>query len=79
MEKGFYQPTATVLNTRLTTPATSVQSDWRESLPVLAGAAEANVRETVRACEAYFGFGARAVAIVSPGTTRASWPPPSSA
>ena len=38
MEKGFYQPTATVLHTRLTTPTTAVQSDWRESLPVLAGA-----------------------------------------
>jgi dihydrodipicolinate synthase/N-acetylneuraminate lyase len=35
-------------------------------VPVLAGAAEANVRETLRACEAYAGFGARAVAIVSP-------------
>jgi 4-hydroxy-tetrahydrodipicolinate synthase len=35
-------------------------------VPVLAGAAEANVRETVAACEAYRGFGARAVAIVSP-------------
>jgi 4-hydroxy-tetrahydrodipicolinate synthase len=35
-------------------------------VPVLAGAAEANVRETVRACEAYRGFGATAVAIVSP-------------
>ena len=35
-------------------------------VPVLAGAAEANVRETVAACEAYAGFGARAVAIVSP-------------
>src|SRR5512140_3642722 len=34
--------------------------------PVLAGAAEANARETIRACEAYHGFGARAVAIVSP-------------
>src|SRR5512137_2341841 len=34
--------------------------------PVLAGAAEANVRETLAACEAYAGFGARAVAIVSP-------------
>src|SRR5512138_2281873 len=33
---------------------------------VLAGAAEANVRETLAACEAYAGFGARAVAIVSP-------------
>lgn len=35
-------------------------------VPVLAGAAEPNVRETVAACEAYAGFGARAVAIVSP-------------
>jgi 4-hydroxy-tetrahydrodipicolinate synthase len=35
-------------------------------VPVLAGAAEANARETIEACEAYAGFGARAVAIVSP-------------
>lgn len=35
-------------------------------VPVLAGAAEANIRETVRACETYAGYGARAVAIVSP-------------
>jgi dihydrodipicolinate synthase/N-acetylneuraminate lyase len=35
-------------------------------VPVLAGAAEANARETLDACEAYAGFGARAVAIVSP-------------
>jgi len=35
-------------------------------VPVLAGAAEANARETIQACEAYHGFGARAVAIVSP-------------
>jgi len=35
-------------------------------VPVLAGAAEANVRETIRACETYAGYGARAVAIVSP-------------
>jgi len=33
---------------------------------VLAGAAEANVRETLRACETYLEFGARAVAIVAP-------------
>jgi dihydrodipicolinate synthase/N-acetylneuraminate lyase len=33
---------------------------------VLAGAAEANTRETIRACEAYAECGARAVAIVSP-------------
>jgi len=35
-------------------------------VPVIAGAAEANVRETIAACEAYHACGARAVAIVSP-------------
>jgi 4-hydroxy-tetrahydrodipicolinate synthase len=35
-------------------------------VPVLAGAAEANVRETIAACEAYREYGAQAVAIVSP-------------
>jgi 4-hydroxy-tetrahydrodipicolinate synthase len=35
-------------------------------VPVLAGAAEANVRETLAACEVYAAYGARAVAIVSP-------------
>jgi 4-hydroxy-tetrahydrodipicolinate synthase len=35
-------------------------------VPVLAGAAEANVRETLAACESYAQYGARAVAIVSP-------------
>lgn len=35
-------------------------------VPVLAGAAEANVRETLQACEHYHACGARAVAIVSP-------------
>jgi dihydrodipicolinate synthase/N-acetylneuraminate lyase len=35
-------------------------------VPVLAGAAEANVRETLAACDCYAGYGARAVAIVSP-------------
>ena len=38
----------------------------RGRVPVLAGAAEANVKETLAACEAYAGMGARAVAIVSP-------------
>jgi dihydrodipicolinate synthase/N-acetylneuraminate lyase len=33
---------------------------------VLAGAAEANVRETLAACETYLEYGARAVAIVAP-------------
>jgi dihydrodipicolinate synthase/N-acetylneuraminate lyase len=35
-------------------------------VPILAGAAEANVRETIRACEHYHGLGCRAVAIVAP-------------
>ena len=35
-------------------------------VPVLAGAAEANVKETLAACEAYAAMGARAVAIVAP-------------
>src|SRR5262245_4403703 len=35
-------------------------------VPILAGAAEANVNETVSACEHYHSLGCRAVAIVSP-------------
>ena len=35
-------------------------------VPVLAGAAEANIKETLQACETYADYGARAVAIVSP-------------
>jgi len=35
-------------------------------VPVLAGAAEANVRETLAACQHYHGLGVRAVAIVAP-------------
>ena len=35
-------------------------------VPILAGAAEANVRETIRACEYYHDLGVRAVAIVAP-------------
>ena len=35
-------------------------------VPILAGAAEANTRETIRACEHYSDLGVRAVAIVSP-------------
>jgi len=35
-------------------------------VPVLAGAAEANVKETIAACEYYHELGVRAVAIVSP-------------
>lgn len=35
-------------------------------VPILAGAAEANTRETIKACEYYHSLGVRAVAIVSP-------------
>jgi 4-hydroxy-tetrahydrodipicolinate synthase len=38
----------------------------RGRVPILAGAAEANVRETLRACEYYAELGVRAVAIVAP-------------
>ena len=38
----------------------------RGRVPILAGAAEANVRETIRACEYYAELGVRAVAIVAP-------------
>ncbi len=38
----------------------------RGRVPILAGAAEANVRETIAACEYYHELGCRAVAIVSP-------------
>jgi 4-hydroxy-tetrahydrodipicolinate synthase len=35
-------------------------------VPILAGAAEANVKETIKACEYYHSLGVRAVAIVAP-------------
>jgi 4-hydroxy-tetrahydrodipicolinate synthase len=35
-------------------------------VPILAGAAEANVKETIKACEYYHDLGVRAVAIVAP-------------
>ena len=38
----------------------------RGRVPILAGAAEANVKETIRACEYYHELGCRAVAIVAP-------------
>src|SRR6185436_17483447 len=40
--------------------------ETRGRVPILAGAAEANVRETIKACEYYHSLGVRAVAIVSP-------------
>ena len=38
----------------------------RGRVPILAGAAEANVKETIKACEHYYDLGVRAVAIVAP-------------
>lgn len=38
----------------------------KSRVPVLAGAAEANIRETLSACEKYAEYGARAVAVISP-------------
>ena len=43
-----------------------VCDEARGRVPVVAGAAEANVTETLRACEAALAAGARAVAVVSP-------------
>src|SRR5947207_8487519 len=43
-----------------------VADQTRGRVPILAGAAEANVRETIRACVYYHRLGVRAVAIVAP-------------
>ena len=43
-----------------------VLEQTRGRVPVLAGAAEANVKATIDACDAYGAMGARAVAIVAP-------------
>src|SRR3954462_1855369 len=43
-----------------------IADQTRGRVPILAGAAEANVRETLAACEHYHRLGARAVAIVAP-------------
>jgi dihydrodipicolinate synthase/N-acetylneuraminate lyase len=43
-----------------------VADQTRNRVPILAGAAEANVKETLRACEYYHQLGVRAVAIVAP-------------
>jgi 2-dehydro-3-deoxy-D-pentonate aldolase len=43
-----------------------VADQARGRVPILAGAAEANVKETLRACEAYYEMGVQAVAIVAP-------------
>jgi dihydrodipicolinate synthase/N-acetylneuraminate lyase len=43
-----------------------IADQTRGRVPILAGAAEANTRETIKACEHYHDLGCRAVAIVSP-------------
>lgn len=43
-----------------------IADQTRGRVPILAGAAEANSRETIKACEHYHALGVRAVAIVSP-------------
>ena len=43
-----------------------IADQTRGRVPILAGAAEANVRETLAACEFYAQLGVRAVAIVAP-------------
>jgi len=43
-----------------------IADQTRGRVPILAGAAEANARETIKACEAYHELGVRAVAIVAP-------------
>jgi len=43
-----------------------IADETRGRVPILAGAAEANVRETLAACEHYLALGARSVAVVAP-------------
>ena len=43
-----------------------IADETRGRVPILAGAAEANIKETLSACEFYAGLGIRAVAIVAP-------------
>ena len=43
-----------------------IADQTRGRVPILAGAAEANVKETIAACEHYHNLGCRAVAIVAP-------------
>ncbi|MGH7127795.1 MAG: dihydrodipicolinate synthase family protein, partial [Planctomycetaceae bacterium] len=43
-----------------------IADQTRGRVPILAGAAEANVKETLAACEYYADLGVRAVAIVAP-------------
>jgi 4-hydroxy-tetrahydrodipicolinate synthase len=68
---GLYPNGSTGEFTRFTTEERRrivkvVAEECAGRVPILAGAAEANVKETIRACEAYSEMGVRAVAIVAP-------------
>jgi 4-hydroxy-tetrahydrodipicolinate synthase len=68
---GLYPNGSTGEFTRFTTEERRrivkiVADQTRGRVPILAGAAEANLNETLAACEAYHAMGVRAVAIVSP-------------
>jgi len=68
---GLYPNGSTSEFTRLTQEERQrvvqiVCEESRGQVPVLAGAAEANVSETLIACETYAKYGARAVAIIAP-------------
>jgi dihydrodipicolinate synthase/N-acetylneuraminate lyase len=68
---GLYPNGSTSEFTRFTPPERRriieiVVEQTAGRVPILAGAAEANVRETLGACEYYARLGVRAVAIVSP-------------
>ena len=74
-EGGTWTLSETVLrarvlrDSRLKSGVESSRSLWTRTpiaFPFWPGAAEANVRETIAACEYYHGLGVRAVAIVSP-------------
>ncbi len=67
---GLYPNGSTGEFTRFTTEERrriiAIMADQtRGRVPILAGAAEANVRETMKACEYYHSLGVRAVAIVA--------------
>ena len=68
---GLYPNGSTGEFTRFTAPERRrvievLTSHVAGRVPILAGAAEANVRETIDACEAYGALGVDAVAIVAP-------------
>src|SRR6056297_1449666 len=68
---GLYPNGSTGEFTRFTTEerkriAKIIVEQTAGRVPILAGAAEANARETIKACEYYHDLGVTAVAIVAP-------------